>query len=158
MSMAPSPISATGLPAVNQATEPEWVRRGSASTQRAYDTALAFEQTLVEQLARSLTDSSGVTGEGSEAGEEGSGDEGQAGMMSSMLPQALASGVISGGGLGLAAQLTQSLQGAGADAPTTSTQAQPQTQPQSTAAPAAGGSTAPATTGGSAASTGGAGA
>jgi hypothetical protein len=118
MTVPASSIPSTGLPIVNQASEPSWVRHGSTSTQKAYQTALAFEQTLVEQLARSLTASSGLGGESGESGEEGgsAGGEAQSGELSSTLPQALASGVISGGGLGLAAQLTQSLEGA-TDAP-----------------------------------------
>jgi hypothetical protein len=132
--------STTGVPVVNQALAPEWVRHGSQATQRAYQTALAFEQTLVEQLARSLTATSGLTGEpsgegglggGSGLGGEGdAGGEAQSGELSSMLPQALAAGVMNGGGLGLAAQLTRGLHGAQAtgvqatgapttDAPTT---------------------------------------
>jgi len=42
--------ASTGLPAVNQALEPAWVRHGSASTQKTYETALAFEEMLVQQL------------------------------------------------------------------------------------------------------------
>jgi Rod binding domain-containing protein len=101
----------TGLPAVNQATEPAWVRHGSASTQKAYDTALAFEGMLVEQLSKSMAQTSGLGGEES-SGEGESSEDGSAasGELSSMLPQALSSGVMSAGGLGLAAQMTQQLQ------------------------------------------------
>jgi hypothetical protein len=128
----PSATGSTGLPAVNQALEPEWVRRGSASTQKAYETALAFEQTLVEQLSQSLTATSGLEGESSQEGESGS-EEGAStsaggGELSSLLPQALAGGVMHAGGLGLAAQLTRDLTGNQGAAP----------------AHAAGGTTAPA--------------
>jgi Rod binding domain-containing protein len=104
-----------GVPIVDQALEPEWVRHGSAATQKAYTSALAFEQTLVEQLSQSLAASSGMDGEGSSEGEgseEGSGASGQAGdsQLSAMLPQALAGGVMHAGGLGLAAQLTRQLE------------------------------------------------
>jgi hypothetical protein len=112
----PAVTGATGLPAVNQALEPTWVRRGSASTQKAYETALAFEETLVEQLSQSLTATSGLEGEGAQEGEAG--QEGGAlapsaggGEISSLLPQALTGGVMQAGGLGLAAQLTRELQG-----------------------------------------------
>jgi hypothetical protein len=100
-----------GLPIVDQALEPEWVRRGSAATQNAYESALAFEQTLVEQLSQSLAASTGTNGEGSPEGEGGS-EEGSSSdsALSSMLPQALSSGVMHAGGLGLAAQLTRELQ------------------------------------------------
>jgi Rod binding domain-containing protein len=105
---------ATGLPPVNQTFEPMWVRRGSPATQKAYQTALAFEEMLLEQLSKSLTATSGL-GEaagqenGSASGEEGSSPTG-VGDLSSLLPQALTSGVQSAGGLGLAAQLTRQLQ------------------------------------------------
>jgi len=115
MSIQPTSNAAapTGLPAVNQALEPEWVRRGSPATQKAYDSALAFEQTLVEQLSKSLTSTSGLGGEsgegesGSQEGGSGSGDA----QISSMLPQALTASVMGAGGLGMAAQMTRQLEG-----------------------------------------------
>ncbi len=102
------------LPVVNQATEPSWVRRGSAETQRDYAAALAFERTLVEQLSKSLTPSGE---EGEEGGEGGSGsmDAGQS-QLSSMLPQAFSSSIMNSGGLGLAAELTHGIQGTAAAA------------------------------------------
>ena len=51
MSVQPA-TGSTGLPVVNQALEPDWVRHGSAATQKAYASALSFEETLVEQLSR----------------------------------------------------------------------------------------------------------
>ena len=114
-----SPLSSSGLPTVNQTLEPAWVRKGSAATQKAYETALAFEQMLVEELSQSLTASSGLGGEGGAEGESsegsaGGGGGGASGPLSSMLPQALTSGVMSAGGLGLAAQMTRQLAGAAA--------------------------------------------
>jgi Rod binding domain-containing protein len=110
--------AATGLPVVNQALEPAWVRHGSASTQKAYESALAFEQSLVEQLAKSLADTSGLSGEGSQEGGESGGEGSSAGssQLSSMLPQALTSSVMDGGGLGMAAQMTRQLEGVQAPA------------------------------------------
>lgn len=107
-----------GGPVVNQTLEPAWVRHGTASTQKAYETALAFEQMLVEELSQSLTASSGLDGESGAEGESSeagaSGGGGASGPLSSMLPQALTSGVMSAGGLGLAAQMTRQLAGAAA--------------------------------------------
>ncbi|HEX5853078.1 MAG TPA: hypothetical protein VFY36_08295 [Solirubrobacteraceae bacterium] len=101
MTLHPAP----GLPAVNEALKPAWVRNGSAETQKTYATALAFEQMLVEQLSKSLTAASGLEGgAGSEA--DGSSSMGT-NQLSSLLPQALADGVMSAGGLGLAAQITR---------------------------------------------------
>ncbi|MHB8240706.1 MAG: hypothetical protein ACYDHN_01825 [Solirubrobacteraceae bacterium] len=107
MSIAPA-TGSTGLPVVNQATEPTWVRQGSSATQQDYATALAFERVLVEQLTKSLAATSGFGGEPSEEGETESGGSSE---LSSMLPQALSSGVMNAGGLGLAAQLTREIQG-----------------------------------------------
>jgi hypothetical protein len=114
MSVAASGVS-TGLPVVNQATEPEWVRKGSAATQKAYQSALSFEETLVEQLSQTLAGTSGLGGEseGESGGEEGgsSGSGAANSQLSSMLPQALTTSVMDAGGLGLAAQMTSNLEG-----------------------------------------------
>jgi Rod binding domain-containing protein len=112
--------TAAGLPVVNQALEPASVRHGSAATQKAYQSALAFEEVLVEQLSKSMTATIG----GGESGHEGGsgGEEGESsssGELSSMLPQALSAGIMNAGGLGLAAQMTKDLESvsAGAQAP-----------------------------------------
>jgi Rod binding domain-containing protein len=106
------PLAATGLPVVDQALEPTSVRHGSAAVQKAYQSALAFEQVLVEQLSKSLSTTSALGGEeSSQEGESGSAGAGSsASGLSSMLPQALASGVMHAGGLGLAAQMAQQMQ------------------------------------------------
>ncbi len=110
-------------PIVNQASEPKWVRDGSPSTQKAYESALAFEDTLVEQLSQSLTATSGLTGASSPEGEASGGQESEEGgsatgtgnsELSSLLPQGLTASVMSAGGLGLAAQMTRELEGLGA--------------------------------------------
>ncbi len=115
--LSPDAPLPSGLPAVNQTLEPAWVRKGSAATQKAYETALAFEQMLVEELSQSLTATSGLddeSGQEGESSEGSSGSGGASGPLSSMLPQALTSGVMSAGGLGLAAQMTRQLAGAAA--------------------------------------------
>jgi hypothetical protein len=101
-------IEPAGLPVTNQATTPEWVRKGSPELQRDYALGLQFEQMLTQQLAGALTASAGLEGEGS--GEEaGAGGQAGSGMLSSMLPGALAGGVAQGGGLGLAAELARQM-------------------------------------------------
>jgi Rod binding domain-containing protein len=118
----PASSASTDVPVVNQALEPKWVRDGSAATQKAYASALSFEQTLVEQLSQSLTASSGLGGESSQEGESssegGAASSANSSELSSLLPQALSSGVMSAGGLGLAAQMTRELQGLDGAAPT----------------------------------------
>jgi Rod binding domain-containing protein len=102
-------IEPTGLPVTNQATTPEWVRKGSPELQRDYALGLQFEQMLTQQLAGALTASAGLEGEGSSE-EEGSGaSQAGSGMLSSMLPSALAGGVAQGGGLGLATELARQM-------------------------------------------------
>jgi Rod binding domain-containing protein len=109
---ATADTATAGLPIVNQALEPAWVRHGSASTQKAYESALAFEQSLVEELAKSLADTSGLSGEGSQVGGEAGAEGSSAGtsQLTSMLPQSLTSSVMDAGGLGLAAQMTRQLE------------------------------------------------
>ena len=103
--------TAAGLPIVGQALEPEWVRQGSSATKKAYDSALAFEEMLVEQLSHTLTQTGGVGAEGAQEGSEEEGTQAGAGELSSLLPQALTGGVMRAGGLGLAAQMTHELAG-----------------------------------------------
>jgi hypothetical protein len=110
--MSVQAAGSTGLPIVNQATEPEWVRKGSAATQKAYESALSFEETLVEQISQTLASTSGLGGESEgESGGEESGSSGGNSQLSSMLPQALTTSVMDAGGLGLAAQMTSNLEG-----------------------------------------------
>ena len=152
-SAATTGSAATGLPVVNQALEPAWVRDGSASTQKAYASALSFEQTLVEQLSQTLTATSGLESESSsgetESGSEGASSSSAAGdsQLSSLLPQALSSGVMHAGGLGLAAQMTRDLESAqpavGAGDTAAPTRASGGTAPVPSAAAASPGGAAP---------------
>ena len=121
--MTTATTGSSDLPVVNQALEPEWVRHGSAATQKAYEGALSFEQTLVEQLSQSLANTSGLGGESAqeEAGGEGGSSGSGSSQLSSMLPQALTASVMNAGGLGLAAQMTRDLEGLGVAAQTRTT-------------------------------------
>jgi Rod binding domain-containing protein len=103
--------TASGLPAINQALEPKSVRDGSASTKKAYESALQFEDMLVEQLSQSLAQTGGVDAEGSQEGEGAQEGGTGAGDLSSLLGQALTGGVMRAGGLGMAAQMTRELEG-----------------------------------------------
>jgi hypothetical protein len=114
--MSMQPTTGVAAPtAVSRAGEPAWVRGGSAEVQKNYAAALAFEQTLVEQLAKTMLTSDGLggQGEGETGSEEGSApSDAGSGLLSSLLPQALAGGVRSSGGFGLAAELTRGFPGA----------------------------------------------
>jgi hypothetical protein len=105
---APGPEPVTAALGAAQASQPAWVRNGSAEVQREYALGLEFERLLVQQLATSLSETADPSGEGGgENGEGGSG--GATSTLSSMLPGALADGVVSGGGLGLAAELAKGM-------------------------------------------------
>ena len=113
-----SAIDPTSLPAINPAQEPAEIRKGGATAQRAYQVGLAFEQVLVDQLAQQLTATTGDPSSSSDGSSDSSGGSG-AGLMggsdpatsmyAQMLPQALTSGVMSAGGLGLAMQLARGI-------------------------------------------------
>jgi Rod binding domain-containing protein len=137
-----------GVAPVNQALEPTWVRNGSAATQQAYHTALAFEEMLLEQLSGALTQD-GLQGESEESGEEGAPKLG-GGVFSSLLPQALSQGLVAGGGLGVADELTRELQAR--ESLTQGTGASATASPEPTVVPTtAGGSASSSATGGTAA-------
>lgn len=107
--------SLDSLPVVDPSLEPASVRNGDQTAKNAYQTGLAFEQMLVDQLSQELT--STASADGSDDG-SGDGTDAATGLMSGdpasatyaqMLPQALSSGVMSAGGLGIAAQIAASI-------------------------------------------------
>jgi hypothetical protein len=85
-----------GLPPIDQALLPRDIRGAAPARRNAYEAALGFERLLVGQLTSSLADSTkdALGGETPYA---------------SLLPDALADGVMAGGGLGLARQLTDAI-------------------------------------------------
>ena len=105
-------VGGAGIPAINQATEPESVRRGGAAARQAYATGLGFESMLVSELAQQLTATISGSGSGGDGlggpSSDGSSDP-AAGAYSSLLPSALAHGVMSGGDTGVAMQIAQSI-------------------------------------------------
>jgi hypothetical protein len=107
-------LGSSSTPVVNQALEPAAVRDGSPAAKQAYDEALSFESVLVNQLCQQLASSSGLTG-GDSSGldddsSDGSASDPTVSAFGSLLPGALASAIMSSGGLGLAAQLYPSLE------------------------------------------------
>jgi hypothetical protein len=112
------------LPVIDPATEPAAIRNGDKKAQDAYKTGLAFENVLVNELAQQLSatvpgldgsddglggtsdDSSGAGGGGVTGGVGGAG---ALGAYSSLLPQTLATSIMSGGGTGLAMQIAKSI-------------------------------------------------
>jgi len=95
-------MATSGLPPVAPTTLPADVRRAPVAEQRAYRAALSFERVLLGQLTEVLSKSA--------LPEDGEGAAPQ--VYRDLLPEALADGMIAGGGLGLARQLSRSIGGA----------------------------------------------
>lgn len=121
-SSLPATLPATALPATDPALEPANVRKGNAAAKSAYQQGLAFEDILVNELAQEMTatvpglsaDGDGLGGSSSDSSSGGStggltdpssGISGYA----SLLPQALSSSIMSGGGTGIAMQIARSI-------------------------------------------------
>jgi Rod binding domain-containing protein len=111
-------MTVSGLPPIDPTFEPASVRNGSPAMQKAYASALDFESMLVQQLSQSLSETSGLGGEGesesaAEGGSEGGASDPGSAQLSSLLPQTLTNSVMSHGGLGMAQQLMGTLMPAG---------------------------------------------
>ena len=120
-----SELPATNTPPVDPALEPESVRNGNQAAKNAYQTGLAFENVLMNQLAQAMTatvpgasgDDDGLGGSSSDDSGDSSSDatggltgaDSGISAYSSLLPTALTSGVMSSGGTGIAMQIAQSL-------------------------------------------------
>jgi hypothetical protein len=115
-------LSTTGLPVVDQSSEPASIRNGDQAAKNAYATGTAFEQMLVNQLTQQLTATISGTGSSDDGlggtTDDGTGDDGASsaasadpavGAYSSLLPDALTSGVMSSGGTGIAMQIAQAI-------------------------------------------------
>ncbi len=89
-------MSFGSLPPVDRALLPAEIRDAPQARREAYTAATGFERLLVQQLTTSLAES---------AKDAFGGDSPYA----SLLPDALADGVMDGGGLGLAMQLTDAI-------------------------------------------------
>lgn len=104
-------MSIGALPPIDQSQLPADVRNAPQARRDAYTAATGFEKLLVQQLTSSLAES---------AKDALGGD----GPYASLLPDALAQGVMDGGGLGLAAQLTDAIAPATGDDATPSADSQ----------------------------------
>ncbi len=102
------------LPPIDPALEPAAIRNGNHTAKKAYEVGLAFEQMLVDELSQQLTATTGSDGSSdptSGGSSSGSimGSDPASSTYAQMLPQALSSGVMSAGGLGIAAQVAQGI-------------------------------------------------
>jgi len=86
------------LPPIDASVLPADIRNGSPERKQTYTAALGFERMLVSELAKSMT----------KTAQDGGEDGGDAATSTyrDLLPGALADGIVAGGGLGLARQLT----------------------------------------------------
>lgn len=106
-----------GIPSLNVADIPANVRDGNQQAREAYVEGLAFEQILVgeltQQMASTLSGSTGVDGTSSYYGYDSTGSDSSssgiglsgASAFGSMIPQALTEGIMAGGGLGIADEI-----------------------------------------------------
>ena len=115
---AASPTATAALPVTDPLTEPASIRNGGQAAKNAYATGLGFEQMLVGELTQQMTATISGTGSDSDglggttddgSGLGGASSDPAASAYSSLLPQALSSGLMSSGGTGIAMQIAQSL-------------------------------------------------
>jgi len=92
----------SGLQPVDTSLLPAAVQKGGQQAEQLYETALQFEQVLVEQLTQQI-DFSGSSDDGSD------GSDSTTQIYDQMLPDALAQGITNGGGIGLAGTIYNSL-------------------------------------------------
>jgi Rod binding domain-containing protein len=101
------------LPPIDSSVLPAEVRNGTPAQKKNYETALSFERMLVQQLTKSMVDTTKSDGSGSGDGsDDDSGDTATSAATStyqSMLPDVLADGITSAGGLGLAQQIYEGM-------------------------------------------------
>jgi Rod binding domain-containing protein len=111
-------LSAAGLPPINEALLPASVRNGSPAAKSAYETALSFEDVLVNELSQAMmatVSSSSDDGSSDDSSSDDSSSDGSGGSdsvsgeYSQLLPQALTSSIMSAGGLGIAQQIATAL-------------------------------------------------
>lgn len=121
-----SAISATsslGLSSVSPlatVNEPSIVRNGNQAAKNAYQTGLAFEQVLDNELSQAMTatisaagsdsDGLGGTDDSSDSSSTGGGDSSSAlGPYSSLMPQTMSQALSSGGSTGIAMQIARAI-------------------------------------------------
>ena len=110
--------SNAGIPNLNVATVPANIRNGGSKAMQAYSGGLAFENMLVNELSQQLantmyggsgssTDASASDGTDGSGGSSSSSMLGGASAYASMIPSALTSSIMDGGGLGMAETFAQ---------------------------------------------------
>jgi Rod binding domain-containing protein len=102
-------IGENALPALNPSLIPADVRNGSAEDKKAYRAALGFERSLLQQLTKTMADTTKTPDDS----DEESGETAATEMYKDMLPDRLADSLIANGGIGLAEDLYRAVRQAG---------------------------------------------
>ena len=101
-----------GLPPIDQSLIPAAVRAQGQDAVKKYETALSFEGLLDQQLCQALTQTVQDSVSTDDSDDDGTSlDDGTSTLMLQMLPQALSDGLVAQGGLGLAQQLYDQMNG-----------------------------------------------
>ena len=93
----------SSLPPISSALLPADVRKAGPKAERMYQTALAFENVLIDQLTQSL--GSTLTSAGSSDDSDGGSTDAATSLTAQMIPDALSQSLTASGGIGLARQL-----------------------------------------------------
>jgi Rod binding domain-containing protein len=115
-----SSLATGSLPPLDAASEPAAIRNGDNAAKKAYEVGRSFEQLLVSQLTQELSSTATDSGSGDGSSSDSSGDSSSSasGLMgadsatsayANMLPEALTSSIMSGGGTGIAMQIAKSI-------------------------------------------------
>jgi Rod binding domain-containing protein len=119
-SIDPSLLPAS-TPAIDQSQLPASIRNGTPAAKQAYQTALGFEQILVNELTQEMASTVTNPDDGSStdgSSDDSSGADGTSGLLGSdaassvysqMMPDALTSSIMSSGGTGIALELAKAL-------------------------------------------------
>lgn len=110
----------TSMAPVDQSQLPASVRNGTPAAKQAYQTALGFEQILVNELTQELAatatspdDGSSADGSSVSGGADGTsgliGSDPSSSVYAQLLPGAMTSSIMSAGGIGVALQLAKAL-------------------------------------------------
>ena len=97
----------SALPPINEAALPAEIRNGSAKDKKNYQAALGFERVLLGELTKAMTETTKPAG--SDGSDSGQPQDAASSMYMQMLPDQLADSIVSGGGMGLAQSLYQSV-------------------------------------------------
>ncbi len=103
------PLQSTAITPVDATQIPSDVRAAGPKAQQLYETALNFEQLLLQQLTQALQSTTDAAGGDDDSSDGADGTDSTTSMFGQMLPDAFAQGLGAAGGIGIARQLYDSL-------------------------------------------------